>query len=118
KGETYLFIKSVVTDKRSIFILAFDQDKKYAGALASLRPDQNRATFQSMNMDRKFSVTQTVQRKNADGSTSEGKDVYAYDYNIRNFSLVMTDALDDKPSELLNPIDTLPRKNKWSGDYI
>jgi len=117
RQETYLFIKSIVADKKSIFILAFDKNKKYAGALASLRPDQNRSTFQSMTMDRKFSITQTVQRKNADGSTSEGKDVYAYDYDIRNFSLVMTDALDDKPTEVLNPIDTLPRKNKWSADY-
>jgi hypothetical protein len=29
----------------------------------------------------------------------------------------MTDALEDKPTELINPIDTLPRKNKFSADY-
>ncbi len=31
--------------------------------------------------------------------------------------LIMTDPLDDKPTELINPIDTLPRKNKLSADY-
>jgi hypothetical protein len=29
----------------------------------------------------------------------------------------MTDALEDKPAEITNPIDTLSRKNKLSADY-
>ncbi len=117
QAETYLFIKTVTADKKVIFILAFDRSEKYAAALASLRPDQSRATFQSMTMDKKYSITKTLQRKNADGSTSEGKDVYAFDRGANNFMLVMTDALEDKATELINPIDTLPRKNKWSADY-
>lgn len=115
--ETYLFVKTVTADKKVVFILAFDNKEKYLAALASLRPDQSRATFQSMLMDKKFGITKTVLRKNADGSTSEGKDVYALDRSLHAFTLVMTDALDDKPTELINPIDTLPRKNKWSADY-
>ena len=31
--------------------------------------------------------------------------------------LVMTDALNDKVTELINPIDTLLRKHKLSADY-
>ncbi len=117
KAETYLFVKTATTDKKVIFILAFDGNKKYASALPSLRPDQARTTFQSVTMDRKLGITKTVQRKNADGTTSEGKDVYAFDHSTNNFMLVMTDALDDKLTELINPIDTLPRKHKWSADY-
>jgi hypothetical protein len=33
------------------------------------------------------------------------------------FQLIMTDALDDKTTELINPIDTLSRKHKWAADY-
>lgn len=115
--ENYLFVKTVTTDKKVLFILAFDNKEKYMAAIASLRPDQSKATFQSMTMDKKFGITKTVLRKNADGSMSEGKDVYALDRSVKNFILVMTDALEDKPAELINPIDTLPRKNKWSADY-
>lgn len=115
--ETYLFVKTVTADKKVIFILAFDNKEKYITAIASLRPDQSKATFQSMMMDKKFGITKTVLRKNADGSTSEGKDVYALDRSTNSFMLVMTDALEDKPAELINPIDTLPRKHKWSADY-
>src|SRR5687768_282496 len=78
QAETFLFIKTVTADKKVIFILAFDKDKRYAAALPSLRPDQSRATFQAMTMDKKYSITKTLQRKNADGSTSEGKEVYAF----------------------------------------
>jgi hypothetical protein len=39
---------------------------------------------------------------------SEGKDVYVLNAEAKNFMLIMTDALEDKPTELINPIDTLP----------
>ena len=31
--------------------------------------------------------------------------------------LIVTDALDDKVTELTNPIDTFSRKQKFTGDY-
>lgn len=31
--------------------------------------------------------------------------------------LILTDPLEDHPTELINPIDTLPKKNKLSADY-
>jgi hypothetical protein len=68
-------------------------------------------------MDKKLSIFKTVQRKNADGTISEGKDVYILNNEARSFMLIVTDQLDEKPAELINPIDTLPRKNKLSADY-
>ena len=35
----------------------------------------------------------------------------------RNFMLIMTDAMDDNVTELINPIDTFPRKHKLQADY-
>ena len=58
-----------------------------------------------------------VTLKNIDGSLSEGKDAYVLNAEAGNFMLIMTDALNDKVTELINPIDTLPRKNKVSADY-
>lgn len=115
--ETYLFVKTTTADKKAIFILAFDRNRKYAAGMSSLRPDQLKSTFQSMTMDKKYGITKMVQRKNADGTASEGKDVYVFDRSTNSFVLVMTDALEDKPAEFINPIDTLPRKHKWSADY-
>ncbi len=117
KAETYLYVKTVSGDKRSAWLLVFDRKKQFTAAMNVLRPDQNASTSQSFYMDRRGTITKTLQRKNADGSMSEGKDVFAYSQEARTFSLIMTDALEDKPTELINPIDTLPRKFKYAGDY-
>ncbi len=116
-AESYLFIKTVTNDKRAVFILSFDKKNKFIAGMPVLRPDQNAATAQSVTMDKRFTITKTVQRKNRDGNLSEGKDVYVLNTEAKNFMLIMTDALDEKVTELINPIDTLPRKHKLSADY-
>ena len=116
-AETYLFVKTVSGDKRAAFIVCFDKKQKYITGMPVLRPDQYASTMQSVALDRKYTLIKTLLRKNPDGSMSEGKDVYILNADAKNFMLIMTDALEDKPTELINPIDTLPRKNKLSADY-
>ncbi len=113
----YLFVKTVSADKRALFIACFDKKNQFMNAMTALRPDQSAATIQSVIIDRKYAITKNVLRRNADGTLSEGKDVYSFNASSKQFELVMTDALEDKVTELINPIDTLPRKNKWSTDY-
>jgi hypothetical protein len=57
-------------------------------------------------------------RKNADGTISDGKEVYVLNEAAKSFMLIMTDALDEKNVEMINPIDTFSKKNKFSADYI
>ena len=117
KAETYLFVKTISGDKRVAFILCFDKKQNFLTAMPVLRLDQNASTTQSFIMDSKYTFTKTLVRKNPDSNTSEGKDVYVLNGDAKNFMLIMTDALDDKPDEIINPIDTLSRKNKLSADY-
>jgi hypothetical protein len=117
KGETYLLAKTIAAGKRILFILAFDNRDKYVNSLPALRPDQNTNTRQAVSMDRKYIITKTIFLKNANGSVSEGRTVYALNADARDFLLIMTDALEDKPAEMINPIDTLPRKYKYAADY-
>src|SRR5258705_6657988 len=109
-AETYLLVKLVSANKRAAFIISFDKKQQYITGMPVLKTDQYASTMQSIAIDRKYTITKTVLRKNVDGSTSEGKDVYVLNVDSKNFMLIMTDALDDKPTELINPIDTLPRK--------
>lgn len=117
KAEQYLFVKTLSADKRAYFLLAFDDKEQFIAGMPLLRPDKQSSTSQSATLDRKYTVTQTMARKNRDGTISEGKDVYVLNVAARNFMLIMTEALEDKITELINPIDTLPRKHKWSADY-
>ncbi len=117
KAETYLFINTLTSGKKAVFILGFDQNQQFIAGIPVLRPDQRSATEQSVTMDKRFTITKKVLLKNTDGSLSEGRDVYVLNNEAKDFVLIMTDALDDKVTELINPIDTLPVKNKYSADY-
>ncbi|MDP4263823.1 MAG: hypothetical protein Q8941_14945 [Bacteroidota bacterium] len=116
-GENYLFIKSLSGDKREAFVFAFGKKNKLTDGLSVLRVDQNSSTQQSASIDKSYSVNKIITRKNPDGSISDGKDVYSLNTENGKFTLIMTDALDATITELVNPIDTLRRKNKYSADY-
>lgn len=118
KGQgNYLFVKGVAGDKKTAFVLFFNTKEEFIAGMPLLRSDRQNLTSQVVVLDRKHTITRTSYRRNKDGSMSEGKDVYALNADAGQFTLIMTDALDDKPTELINPIDTLPRKHKFSGDY-
>ena len=80
--------------------------------------DANPATLQVSGLDRKLSFYKNILLKKTDGSTAEGKEAYSYDNKTGQFLLIMTDPLDDRVQEVINPIDTLAKKNKFSADYI
>lgn len=118
KGETYLFSKMVNGEKKIVLISAFDKDKTYGNSMVLFQQDKNTATSQQSNLDSRFVVNKTVQMTKADGTLADGKESFAYDLELKKFTLLMTEALDDRVREVINPIDTLPVKNKFSADYI
>jgi hypothetical protein len=115
--ETYLFAKGIAGNKRAALVLGFDKKNKFIAAMPLLNLDQSSATRQTGNIDTRYTITKMVYRKNADGSVVEGKDVYVLNSGANSFMLIMTDALDDKVTELTNPIDTFSRKQKYTADY-
>lgn len=116
-GEIYLFLKTIAGDKHYAWVAVFDKKEKHLSSLLTLKPDNSNSTGQSAVFDKRLTLTKTVQRKNADGSLSDGKDVYVLNEAAGQFTLIMTDALDEKVVELINPIDTFFRKHKYSADY-
>ncbi|MGC4036967.1 MAG: hypothetical protein QM764_13500 [Chitinophagaceae bacterium] len=118
KKENYLLAKAVLDKHKVAYLFCFDDNNKFSGYTVLLFPDQNTATQQSTLIEKNYTITKSVLRKNQDGSISEGKDAYVFNSDSKSFMLIMTDALDDKPAEVINPIDTLARKNKFSGDYV
>lgn len=115
--ETYLFAKAIAGNKRAALVLGFDKKNQFIAAMPLLSLDQSSATKQTAIMDSRFTLTKNLFRKNKDGTMSEGKDVYVLNSSAKSFMLIMTDALDDKPTELANPIDTISRKQKYAADY-
>ncbi len=116
--ETYLFAKAVNGNKIVAFIAGFNKDQQFIAAIPLMKPDELASTQQVSGIDKKLSVYKTVRRKNADGSVSEGKDVYILNNEGKNFMLILTDTPDKNLAEFINPIDNMPRKNKLSADYV
>jgi hypothetical protein len=114
---TYLFVKTLSPDRKAALILCFDKKNNFTAAMPVMQPDANPATQQTFVIDKRYTLSKNITRKNSDGSTSDGKNVYVLNEPAKSFLLIMTDALDEKTVEVINPIDDLPRKNKLSGDY-
>jgi hypothetical protein len=110
-------VKTLAPESKAVFLICFDSKRKFIAGMPVLKLDNNTATTQSLIIDKRATITKLLQRKNPDGTISDGKDVFVLNADAGSFMLIMTDALGDKAPELINPIDTLPRKHKFSADY-
>lgn len=113
----YLFVKALGNDRRAVIMVCFDKKNNFIAGMPVLQPDANPATRQSFTIDKRYTLSKSITRHNADGSSSDGKNVYVLNEPAKSFLLIMTDALDEKMMEMINPIDSFARKNKFSGDY-
>lgn len=115
--DVYCVVKAAAGARKAAFLLVFDKGETIGASYPFLLPDADGATAQSSSVDKNFTVTKTVTLRNGSDIVGEGKEVVAYDAGTKAFSLILSDALADKPAELVNPIDTFPRKNGLAGDY-
>jgi hypothetical protein len=116
-GQVYLLAKSAAGNKSAAFVFCFDNKDKFIAAMPVLVPDASPATSQFFTIDPRFTMTKLTSRKNSNGTVNEGKDVFVLNPSAKNFLLIMTVGLDPKSVDLVNPIDTLPAKTKFAGDY-
>ena len=114
--ETYLFAKAVAGTKRVGYLVTFDDKDKYLNTLRLVRTGENYSHV-SGTLDKKFQITTYRERKNAAGDVTFKRNVYIYNSASNDFTLILTEPNDEMTEEVLNPIDTLPQKNKYTGDY-
>lgn len=115
--ETYLFSKIVLPGKNHILVSCFDKKQQYGGSLDLIQPVKSSAYEETGGVDARFAFYRTVKMKKPDGSTAEGRDVFSFDAETKSFQLIMTDPVEDRITELINPIDSLPVKSKFAADY-
>jgi hypothetical protein len=110
----FYFVKALSGNKRAVLLYVFDNGS-FSTVFPFLVPDADPGTSQSSTVDRSFSVTKSVYQRQP---AAEGKDVYEYDAASKQFSLILTDPLNKKAGDVINPIDTVSRKHKLAGDYV
>jgi hypothetical protein len=118
KSHTFYILKAVGGGKKAAILLSFDKNNEFVAALPYLVPDEDPTTSQETSIDKSYSISRNISQRKPNEVIADGKDVYAFDPSSKRFALIMTDPLNDANLEVINPIDTLPRKNKFSGDYV
>jgi hypothetical protein len=112
----YYFIKAMSGNKKIALLLAFENNQ-LGGVFPFLIPDNDPSTTQVSSIDRSFSILKNVSQKKPNNVTAEGKEVFEYDTEENKFLLIMANPI-NTAADISNPIDTLPRKSKFAGDYV
>jgi hypothetical protein len=118
KAETYVLVKCVSAGRRMLYIFCFDRQDRYSAARPVLYSDNSSGVWGAAQMDAKYTLLLTRFRKGADGKIYHTTDDYVY-ADASGFNLILTES-DENRNRVLpvyDPIDTLPHKHKFSGDY-
>jgi hypothetical protein len=118
RAETYLFAKAVGASKKVAYLLVFDKENNFKAALPLLVVDNDPQSSQTAAMDNRYTIAINRQRKKPNGELGYKREAYVYN-NIGVFTLILTESNDDlaATTDVFNPLDTLSKKNKLSGDY-
>ena len=118
KAERYFVVKATSGRARAALLLTFNEKDEFGAVFPLLVPDKDPATFQVSSIDKAYSISRAVTLRKANSVAAEGKDVYVYNKDARDFTLIMTYLLDEKSVDLVYPIDTLSKHHKLAGDYV
>lgn len=116
ENTNYYIVEAISGNKRAALLLPFTNDR-FDMAFPFLVPDNDATTSQTSTIDKSNAIVKSVSKKKSGGDMAEGREVYQYVPEARSFTLLLTSPINNK-AELINPIDTLPRKHKFSGDYV
>lgn len=119
KKESYLLCDAVTDDKEILYLLCFDKSNKFIASKVLFAYDKNPGNTASAGIDNKYTITIMHQHRSPQGELLYKKDAYVLN-DAGTFTLILTESNEaaSKTLAIINPIDTLPRKHKFSGDYI
>jgi hypothetical protein len=118
KKEKYLFVKAISGSKRVAYLVCFNKDDQFLRAMPLVKTGIERSTSAYGLLDSKFQITTYRETRKSGDEIAYKKNVYFYDRNSDQFTLIMTEPNEDIIQDIINPIDTLSAKNKYAGDYV
>lgn len=117
-GETYVYVKCVGSGRRMLYVIVFDRKDHYSAARPVLYSDNSTGTWGETSMDARYTLSVTRYRRGSDGEVYHTTDDYAWN-DPGGFTLILTESNENRNRipPIYDPIDTLARKHKFSGDY-
>lgn len=115
--ETYLFLKAESAGKRVGYLAVFDKDQEFSDFVQLLRTGFDHTNGYGL-LDAKYQVTTYREEKRPGNELKYKRNVYIFNTAANSLTLIMTEPNEEMIENVINPIDTLSKKNKFSGDYI
>lgn len=115
--ETYLFLKAVQGNRQAAYVLAFDKERNFLNHLLLIKTGSGNFTSMYGRLDQKYQVTTYRERRVRSEIVSFKRNVYIYNSASAEFTLILTEPNVEIIENIINPIDTLPQKHKYTGDY-
>lgn len=115
KKETYLLLKATHGKKQKLYVAVLNENDSFKTAYPMLSLNGGPGN-ETLSIDNKFNFTISSDTKGSDGTVYTVNKVLAY--NLGTFMVILTDGLPAGVElPIINPIDTLPHKGKFAGNY-
>ncbi|WP_343690257.1 hypothetical protein [Chitinophaga sp.] len=113
----YLVVKAVDKNTTAAYLCVFDKKDHFLSRIQVAKIGSKGNKKEYFSIDSKEMLKITTETEVTPGHTATTENFYAVEPN-GSTSLIMTNSTGEAiPGQLFNPIDTLPKKNKLSGDY-
>jgi hypothetical protein len=116
--ETYLFVKGIQGKKSVAYLICFDRNNNYLNSFRLVKAGFGSSSSSYGLLDKKLQITTYHETKKATGETWYKRNVYVYNNAANDFTLILTEPNEEMIQDIINPIDTFPKKHKFSGDYV
>jgi hypothetical protein len=120
KSEEIYLLANFIHNKRTILItFLFDKKYHFLSALELFNNKKDDGYKHSVSITSEPTFLLSKEKITSDNHFLYTKNGYAYNDDVKGFILVVNDSNEDasKVNDIVNPIDTLPQRNKFSGDY-
>lgn len=113
----YVLVKATSTQGRRGYLFCFDKDNKFSGGMRLVEADDDTHARSYGKLDNRMNVSLVTETRRPGGFTAVRESIYGLS-DEGGFALIMTNSNEESADrKVYNPIDTLPRRFRWSGDY-
>lgn len=115
--ETYLLINCHYKKEVDLIVVVFNEKNKYEAWLPLITKNNDDDYVHLLNTNNE--PTFFISQEKLDNQKQLKYTKVGWAFNGSNFIPVLNDGNEDeRKNDVINPIDTLPQKNKWSGNYV
>ncbi len=116
--ETYLLFNFEENKKIKLVSFVFDNKINYLAHKVLLTNSNNDDYNHSVSINREPTFVISREKQSKENTLLFTREGWAF--NVKEFIVIVNETNEDvkKNNTIINPIDTLPRKNKFSGNYL